>query len=86
MIFSTNCSDTCPIDKCGLKFKSRMALIKHYTSDHKEDEKKDIIMKEIPTVISSQKPVDKSKGRLISECLFDILNFPNKQRKDLTNF
>ena len=76
MIFPTNCSDTCPIDKCGLKFKSRMALMKHYTSDHKEDEKKDIIMEEIPTVISSQKPVDESKGQLISECLFDVLKFP----------
>ena len=79
MIFPTDCSDTCPIDKCGLKFKSRMALIKHYTSDHKEDEKKDIIMEEIPIVISSKKPVDKSKGQLISECLFDILNFQKKK-------
>ena len=27
-----------------------------------------------------------SKGQLISECLFDVLNFPKKQRKNLTNF
>ena len=28
-----------------------------------------------------------AKGQLISECLFDILNFPKKQqRKNLTNF
>ena len=43
-------------------------------------------MEEIATVISSQKPVDKSKGQLISERLFDILNYPKTQRKDLTNF
>ena len=26
------------------------------------------------------------KGQLISECLFDVLNFPKKQRNNLTNF
>ena len=26
------------------------------------------------------------KGQLISECLFDVLNFPKNQRKNLTNF
>ena len=26
------------------------------------------------------------KGQLISECLLDVLNFPKKQRKNLTNF
>ena len=27
-----------------------------------------------------------TKGQLISECPFNILNFPKKQRKNLTNF
>ena len=27
-----------------------------------------------------------TKGQLISECPFDVLNFPKKQRKKLTNF
>ena len=26
------------------------------------------------------------KGQLISECLFDVLNFPKKQRKNFINF
>ena len=26
------------------------------------------------------------KGQLMSECLFDVLNFPKKQRKNLINF
>ena len=26
------------------------------------------------------------KGQLISECLFEVLNFPKKQRKNLMNF
>ena len=26
------------------------------------------------------------KGQLILECIFDVLNFPKKQRKNLTNF
>ena len=29
---------------------------------------------------------DEPKGQLISECPFDILNLPKKQRKKLTNF
>ena len=28
----------------------------------------------------------KIKGRLISECLFNVLNFPKKRRKNSTNF
>ena len=27
-----------------------------------------------------------SKGQLISECLFDVLNFPKQQQKRLMNF
>ena len=31
-------------------------------------------------------PEEVAKGQLISECLFDVLNFPNKQSNFLTNF
>ena len=29
---------------------------------------------------------DRDKGQLISECTFDVLNFPRKQRKNMTKF
>ena len=29
---------------------------------------------------------DRDKGQLISECTFDFLNFPRKQRKNMTKF
>ena len=48
-----------------------------------EDEKKSVIMEEIPIVISSQKV---TKGRLISECIFEILSFPTKTTKRCNKF
>ena len=35
---------------------------------------------------SSEEQEWAATGQLISECLFDVLNFPKKQRKNLTNF
>ena len=35
---------------------------------------------------SSEEQEWAATGQLISECLFDVINFPKKQRKNLTNF
>ena len=36
--------------------------------------------------VKSEAGIKIGKGQLISECLFDILNFPKKNTKNLTNF
>ena len=45
-----------------------------------------IFVQTIMTGISIGRILLRIKGQLVSECIFDVLNFPNNQHKNLTNF